>query len=94
MRPLVWRQHTLRQAHLHERAHLAEALQRCFARIGNFAFVGRSREIALSKPAIIMRRPDQPIEIDFNSGHARRPVIVSSSFTAPAATRLAIGQAE
>ena len=94
MRPLVRWQYALYQPHAHQRAHLAQPLQGRLAWIGNFAFVGGGGQIAVSEAAIVMRWAHQPVEIDFDGRHGRNPVIASSSFTAPAATRLAIGHAE
>ena len=88
------RQNALYQPHAQECTHLGQALKRGFPRVRDFPFVRSRRQVAVRQAAIIMRWPDKAIEIGFDGGHARKPVIGSSSFTTPGAIKLAIGQAE
>ena len=87
------RQRALDETHAQERTHLGEALQRGVARIGDHSFIAGGGEVALGEAAIVVGRTDDTVEIDFHCAHDLSPTMASSSFTAPGAMRLAIGQA-
>ena len=72
--------------------HLLQPLQGSFARIGDVTGIVRTGQIAIRQASIIMVRPDQSIEIDFDSTHFGNPCALIRP--ALSETWLACGQAQ
>ena len=63
-RPVVRRQHRLRDAEPYHEAHLLEPLPRRRPRVGHLPAVRRARDVPRAQPAVVVRGPHQPVELD------------------------------
>ena len=70
-RSLVRGQHGLGHAEVGQKLHLGQALQRGFTRIRRFAAVRHRRHVAMREAGVVVRRADQPVEINLAGFHGK-----------------------
>ena len=57
VRTFLRREHPLHEAHVHQRFHLLQALQRGFLGVGRLLAVALGRDVAVGQTAVVMGRP-------------------------------------
>ena len=67
---IMRREDRLEHAELAHEAHLGEALERGRARVRHLPAVRRARDVPRREPRVVVRRPDEPVELSF--AHAPR----------------------
>ena len=65
-RPVKRRQDRLPYPHRGENPHLLQALQRRYAGLGTLESVAGGSAISFCQSAIVMRRPNQTVEVEFS----------------------------
>ncbi len=70
-RPLLRRQHALREAEIRELLHLAQPLFRGGLRVRGRLLVVERRHVAERQPGVVVGRADEPVEIAFLCVHRR-----------------------